>query len=87
MKTGHVQSKVDSQKKKRGRADLRRKVGKRLGDAGDAGERFRGSTQKDLRVYVAKTAAKREQTWGTQQIITKLFREFCYVKFLSIKCQ
>lgn len=37
MKTGHVQSKVDSQKKRQGRADLRRKVGKRLGDAGDAG--------------------------------------------------
>lgn len=87
MKTGHVQSKVDSQKKRRGRADLRRKVGKRLGDAGDAGERFRGRTQKDFAVYVAKTAAKREETWGTQQIITKVFREFCYVIFLSIKCQ
>lgn len=37
--------------------------------------------------YVAKTAAKREETWGTQQIITKVFRKFCYVIFLSIKCQ
>lgn len=46
MKTGHVQSKVDSQKKRRGRADLRRKVRKRLGDVGDAGERFRGEPKR-----------------------------------------
>ena len=54
----------------------------------DAAERSRGRTQKDRR-YSKKvmTTALRKEIWGTQEIFTRMFIEFCYVVFLPIKSQ